>query len=78
MSGAIEDQPWINVESSSLTRLKYDRTSLTMLVEFKNGGQYLYQGVGLITFTDLMTASSIGSAFHRLIKTGGFTFQKVG
>ncbi len=65
----INDKPWISVESSSLTRLKYNRDTLELLVEFKGGAQYLYQSVPVGTFTDLLTADSIGSAFHKLIKS---------
>jgi len=65
----ISDKPWISVESSSLTRLKYDRSALELLVEFKGGATYLYRSVSLETFTNLMASDSIGSAFHKLIKT---------
>ena len=65
----INDKPWISVESSSLTRLKYSIGRKELLVEFKGGVQYLYQNIPSDLFLSLMTADSIGSAFHKLIKT---------
>ena len=73
----LTDKPWISVESSSLARLKYSRDTLELLVEFKGGAQYLYRSVPLETFTDLLTADSIGSAFHKLIKTQPYSYEKM-
>ena len=35
----INDKPWISVESSSLTRLRYSVDTMELLVEFKGGVQ---------------------------------------
>ena len=75
----INDKPWISVESSSLTRLKYSIDKMELLVEFKGGAQYLYQNIPSDLFLGLMTADSIGSAFHKLIKTqpASYPYEKI-
>ena len=60
---------WLTVVSSNIARIKYNRLSRELLVEFKGGAQYLYQNVPQDTFLSVITADSIGSAFHRLIKS---------
>ena len=65
----INDKPWISVESSSLTRLRYSVDTMELLVEFKGGVQYLYQNIPDDLFLGLMTADSIGGEFHRSIKS---------
>ena len=75
----INDKPWISVESSSLTRLKYAIDKMELLVEFKGGVQYLYQNIPDDLFLSLMTANSIGSAFHKLIKIqpASYPYEKI-
>ncbi len=73
----INDKPWISVESSSLTRLKYAVDTMELLVEFKGGAQYIYQKIPSDLFLGLMTADSIGSAFHKLVKIQAYPYEKI-
>ena len=75
----INDKPWISVESSSLARLRYAIDTKELLIEFKGGAQYLYQNIPDDLFLSLMTANSIGSAFHKLIKIqpASYPYEKI-
>lgn len=65
----INDKNWISVESSNIARIKYNRSSRELLVEFKDGAQYLYQNVPQDTFLFVITADSVGSTFNTLVKS---------
>ena len=68
---------FISVESSNLSAVGYDPDTQELQVQFKNGGIYSYEGVPHQTHADLVSAESIGSAFHKLIKSGPYPFKKV-
>jgi hypothetical protein len=48
-----------------------------LFILFRNGGLYQYSGVPLETAAKLLCAESIGSAFAKLVKAGGFTSMKL-
>lgn len=60
--------------SSNIDSLEYCKSG--MVATFKNGDRYIYRGVPKEVFTVLCEASSVGSAFHRLIR-GRFEFEKI-
>lgn len=66
-----------SVESSNIAAFGYDQGSQTLVTQFTNGTRYSYEAVPLEVFGQLLAAESKGSAFHELIKKGGFNFQKL-
>lgn len=59
---------WINGDSSSIARFKYDVSSTTLTVEFMSGGTYNYFDVPDFVFEDLKNASSRGQFLAQEIK----------
>lgn len=55
--------------STTLAYCKYDTIHSLLLVIFHNGTEYEYYGVDLTTYNELITASSAGSYFSKVIKT---------
>jgi hypothetical protein len=73
------------VESSSLSYIShhlwvskkgYGEVS-DLTVGFTNGSLYTYEGVPVSLVLSLISAESIGKAFHQLIKKGGYAYKKV-
>jgi chloramphenicol O-acetyltransferase len=73
------------VESSSLSYVShhlwishkgYGEVS-ELTVKFTNGSMYSYEGVPVSVVLSLISADSIGKAFHQLIKKGGYAYKKV-
>jgi hypothetical protein len=56
------------VNSSNLSEVAYDSQKLELLVIFKSGDAYIYEGVPKNTFDDLLSASSHGSFLNARIK----------
>jgi len=59
----------VEVRSSSLARLSYDRQQATLQVEFRDGTLYQYSGVPLRTYQSLLQADSKGSYFNHYIRS---------
>jgi len=57
------------VESSVIASVGYDRERRDMMVEFKTGELYLYQGVPPIVYEKFLEAESKGSFFNSNIKS---------
>jgi hypothetical protein len=66
------------VQSSNLVSVGYDPETLTLEIEFHNGGIYQYIGVPPEIYEGLISAGSKGTFFHQFIKKGGYTYSKVG
>jgi hypothetical protein len=66
------------VESSNIHSIGYDPETRTLGVRFKNKPEalYTYSDVPPAVYAALEGAESIGSAFHKLIKLGGYAFTK--
>lgn len=65
-------------DSSNIANLQYDDETLELRVQFQKGGVYAYKDVPEEVFTMLSSAESVGSAFHTLIKSAGYEYEKVG
>jgi hypothetical protein len=61
--------------SSNIAAVGYDTDERKLAVEFKGGGTYQYDEVPITTYTDLLTAESMGKFFHANIK-GKFECRK--
>lgn len=57
------------VESSNIAALDHDPINLTMTVLFHSGRRYSYANVTHVTYDQILKADSVGSAFHKLIKS---------
>jgi hypothetical protein len=55
-------------ESSNIVAAKYDTQNKDLTVTFKNGGQYLYRGVGASDYWNLENAESQGVVLNKSIK----------
>ena len=58
-----------SVSSSNIASIGHEPESNTLEVEFKNGHVYRYAGVSAEVHRDLMNAGSIGSHFHKHIRS---------
>lgn len=58
----------IPVSSSNIAELGYDKTNQVVYVRFLNGTLYIYKGVPLYEYENLLNAPSIGSYLHRNYK----------
>lgn len=65
------------VISSNLASVGYDSKSATLEVAFLNGRIYQYHNVPSVLFNGLMSASSKGQYFDRMIKKGGYSFRRI-
>ena len=63
---------WVNTPSSNLTRVKYFEerpgSASYLLVEFKTGAQYKYEGVTLEDYQAMIAAKSAGKYLNDTIK----------
>jgi len=67
---------WIELDSSNLSRARYDESTLTLEIEFQGGRVYQYFDVPLHIFESLIAANSHGKFFHSLIR-GYFRYARV-
>lgn len=56
------------VTSSDIRAIGFDEPSLTLEIEFNNGGLYEYANVPETVYRSLMSASSHGKYFHQYIR----------
>jgi hypothetical protein len=64
------------VESSNLAAVGYNQDNEQLFIEFKNGNVYVYDNVPFPVYTDLMDADSLGSYFHKYIRTS-YEYRKL-
>lgn len=60
---------WHSVSSSTLERVAYDPSSMTMIIEFNSGTTYQYFDVPEHVFNELLTAASPGQYLAQNIKS---------
>lgn len=68
---------WIPVTSSNLRAVAYDQGSRVLVVRFRDGSVYEYEGVPGHIFDGLMAAGSKGR-YHHLHIVGRYPYRKVG
>ncbi len=66
----------INLKSSFIQALEYDRETRTAIVQFKRGAIYRYAQVPPVTFTRWLKAPSKGRYFHRNIRNR-FNYKRI-
>ena len=65
-----------NVLSSNIDSVGYDANTNTLLVRFKRGALYGYEGITPDIYNGLLTATSIGKYFASVIK-GRYPYKEV-
>ena len=66
------------VNSSLLYSMDYDEGEQKLTVMFRTtGGVYEYSNVPLTVYEALLDSVSIGSAFDRMVKKGGYSWRHV-
>lgn len=64
--------PWIEVQSSNIAMIAHWGGHL--FVKFHNGGVYGYENVPIEVHDEIGRSDSVGSAFHRLVKSKPDTY----
>lgn len=65
-----------SINSSSLAKILWEDGKLDVV--FQTGGHYRYDAVPSEAVWKVLTAESVGSAFHSIIKSGGFAYERIG
>lgn len=63
------------VKSSNIEAIGHEGE--TLVVRFRGGATYEYEGVLRTTFGVLREAQSVGATFDRLIRKGSYKYRKV-
>ena len=63
-------------KSSNIKGLSYDDMNNSLVVEFKNGGKYLYEDVPIELYESFVKADSVGKFFFANVR-GKYKFQKL-
>ena len=66
----------VPVTSTSIASIGYHAESLTLEVEFTNGGLYQYLGVPPKTYEEFLTAESKGTFYNARVKND-YPYRKV-
>jgi hypothetical protein len=66
----------ISVTSSNIESIGYGEKRNALIVKFKNGGVYIYQGVKKNIFDEFLNAPSKGGYLDSEIK-GGYPFERI-
>ena len=61
------NEPNTAMHSTRILAMEHDPSTLVLLVTFRNGRRYKYDGVSIETYDVLKGAESIGHAFETLI-----------
>lgn len=64
--------------SSMIHELHYDADNQVLRTKFTNGDIGDHYDVPSNVVEQLRTSESLGSAYHKLIKNGGYRYEKVG
>lgn len=66
---------WCAINSTNISRARWDASSLVMEIEFQNGRVYQYFDVPEAIFNGLCAAGSAGTYFNENIK-GAFRYAR--
>jgi hypothetical protein len=70
---------WIDVDSSTIKQISYDKKNKVLKVKFPNDKVYQYEGIGPKLVADFKKSKSKGRFFHQRIrkKKEKYTFKRV-
>lgn len=69
------DLDWQPITSTNVSAAAYSEEMGGVVVEFRDGSRYLYQGAGEADLAGLLTSPSPGSYVRRVL--GGHPFTKI-
>lgn len=73
-----EDQfEMVNVVSTRVSQLGYNKETSQMRALFPNGRLYQYEGVSEEVFNEVLTSGSVGKAFGDLIVHGPYSYRQI-
>jgi hypothetical protein len=72
MNSILQEVVWQEVDSSNITAVAYHEDSGQILVRFKDGGEYAYEGCDLPLYERFKNAPSVGKFFYANIKPKSF------
>lgn len=64
------------LRSSNISAIEWYETG-DMLVEFRRGSKYVYEGVPFTLFEEVAKSRSPGATFYRRIRKAGLKFRKL-
>jgi hypothetical protein len=64
----------IQVSSSQIEAMGHNEERSILRVKFVKGGLYEYQNVSKEVFDSIMSADSVGSTFHKMVKSNPTTY----
>lgn len=67
----------VQVMSSDLASVGYDKETQVLEIEFRNGSIYQYFNIPESIYSGLMSASSHGRYFVAYIKKGNFSYKQI-
>ena len=70
-----EEPQWETVDSSRYKRHKYDPSTLTLHIEWKNGTTGRYLNVPVTVFEDFRTSDSLGKALQSKIIAPNYEYK---
>jgi hypothetical protein len=66
----------VRLDSTTLAAATYDERRGTLQLDFRDGTRYLYSGIALTLYRELLHATSKGSFFNRRIRSH-FSYVKI-
>lgn len=68
---------FVDVSSSLISAIAYDRVQAVLAVRFRTGKEYHYFSVPLEVYEGFLSCSSCGRYFEERVKRGGYRFHRV-
>lgn len=59
---------WVQVESSAINAVAYNRDRKVLHIEFRHGVIYTYQQIGYHRYKQLINADSVGKYYNQAIR----------
>ena len=72
-----ESGRWVNVKSSNVSAIKYDRQRKHLYVRFHGNSEYRYRGVARNTAESMFTAVSMGKFVWHVLRKRGLVYEKL-
>ena len=67
----------VEVDSSNLYSIGYDKKARKLYIDFRNGGSYVYYDVSWQRHRALMNAPSHGSYFCKHIRNNDYRYRRI-
>lgn len=67
---------WVHVDSLTLIAVRYDQTSKTLNIRFRNGSEFEFRNVPVKIYESLLSSETKSSYFDQYIK-GLFLYKRI-